>query len=245
MPKKFKIDDFKSLFCCELCNKLTVQPVTLPCGVSICESHIKEISLDDCKFCCIEHKKSDLQVNKAFSRMLELKVNEIKLDPKYDNYKKEIDSARSIMNEIENITKSPDSYIYEYFEKIKQNVDLTREALKQRIDAHSDAKIAEITQYQTDYIKLAKEMDFLSFNIREHQTELDTLIESFDSFEFVDAKYDVMLSKVNILQPKLKDLLVDLKHKLLDYNDYKFVTGNRPLDKIFGSLANYSMKVRF
>ena len=82
MSKKFKIDDFKSLFCCELCTELMVKPITLPCRVSICESHLEEICIDVCKFCDIEHKIIEFQVNKVLSKMLELKVNEMKLDPR-------------------------------------------------------------------------------------------------------------------------------------------------------------------
>ncbi len=36
----FKIDKVKTLFDCSLCNQLLVDPVTIPCGNSICKKHL-------------------------------------------------------------------------------------------------------------------------------------------------------------------------------------------------------------
>ena len=38
----FKIDQVKNLFDCEQCDQLLVDPVTLPCGYSLCKRHLDE-----------------------------------------------------------------------------------------------------------------------------------------------------------------------------------------------------------
>jgi len=38
-----KVDRIKRLFDCDLCNKLLSDPVALPCGYTICQSHVNEL----------------------------------------------------------------------------------------------------------------------------------------------------------------------------------------------------------
>ncbi len=38
----FKIDKVKIQFDCSLCNKLLVDPVTIPCGYSKCKKHLPD-----------------------------------------------------------------------------------------------------------------------------------------------------------------------------------------------------------
>ena len=39
----FKIDQLKSSVACDLCNKLLVDPILIPCGNSICKTHLNEL----------------------------------------------------------------------------------------------------------------------------------------------------------------------------------------------------------
>ena len=243
MLNNLKIEDFKLLFNCNYCTHLLEKPVALPCGITICECHLDKAFLNDCKFCGKCHHQIDYQVNEKLNRMLELKVNEIKLSPSFNECKRVIEHAKLSAVEITSVAKDPDNYIYEYFEKIKHKVDLNREELKLKIDNYSDEVIAGVNGYQADCIQLAKGMDLLSVDIEQHQIELGSLIDRFDSFEISDSKYDDILGKVNVLRWKLEDVLNDLRYKLTDYKDYKFVNGNRSMDKILGSLVTYSMKV--
>ena len=61
--KMFKIDQVKNLFNCEQCSQLLVDQVTLPCGSSVCKSHLdeliekttKETSKFECELCKEKH----------------------------------------------------------------------------------------------------------------------------------------------------------------------------------------------
>ncbi len=41
--KMFKIDQVKNLFDCEQDNQLLLDPVTLPCGYSVCKIHLDRL----------------------------------------------------------------------------------------------------------------------------------------------------------------------------------------------------------
>ena len=65
-----KGEDLKSIFNCRFCSNLFVNPVTLPCGVSVCESHVPEIERYQCIYCDKKHPEIRLGVNDVLKKML-------------------------------------------------------------------------------------------------------------------------------------------------------------------------------
>ena len=93
MSNLLKVDELKSLFNCRFCSNLFVNPVTLPCGVSVCQSHVAKIERDKCIYCEKKHSKNEYKVNDVLQKMLELEVNSIKLSPKLESCKNLINEA--------------------------------------------------------------------------------------------------------------------------------------------------------
>ena len=159
MSNNLKLEQLKELFNCQFCSELLVEPITLPCGSSICESHHDELVNGQCTFCDEQHPKIRYQVNQNLGEMIRLQVNSIKMSPKYDACKESIDKAKDFVNKIELVTKDPENFIYEHFEQIKQKVDMRREKLKLQIDDYSNDIICKIDHTQQDCIKMAKEIN--------------------------------------------------------------------------------------
>ena len=239
MSNNLKLEKFEALFNCQFCLKLLVKPITLPCGVSICKSHLDELINDVCKFCKQKHAEGPYQVNQKLNEMLELRVNSIKLSPKFVACKESINKAQQFVDKIDLVSKDSENFIYEYFEGIKRKVDVRREELKLKIDNHSNEIISKIDHTRQDCIKMAKEINKITKDIENYKTDLNKLTQRFDSFEFNDEKYDDILSRVNTLQPKFEDILEEYKYSLLDNKDYEFQVENMSMEDVFGSFISY------
>ena len=238
MTNNLKLEKLKTLFNCKFCAKVLVKPIALSCGITICESHLDELLNDKCQFCEQQHSKGPYKVNEAFSQMLELQVNTIKMSPKFDACKRSIDKAAEFVNKIDLVSKDPENFIYEYFEEIKQKVDVQREELKLKIDDYSNEIIGQIDQTKTDCIKMAKEINQITTDIENLRTDLNNLVQRFDSFEFNDEKYEDINSRVDILQPKFEDILDEYKYLLLGGKDYEFRAKDKSMENVFGTFMN-------
>ncbi len=77
--RKLDVDQVKTLFNCSLCNKLLVNPISLICGNSICQSHLEHKTGKSfkCQVCSKKHTvpEEGFSVNKHIQRGLEM-VNE-------------------------------------------------------------------------------------------------------------------------------------------------------------------------
>ena len=51
---------------------------------------------------------------------------------------------------LRDLKKYPEGFLYDYFEKVKRDVDLRREILKQEIDTYSDLVIKQIEDAHTE-----------------------------------------------------------------------------------------------
>jgi len=88
------------------------------------ESAPKKIKLD-CELCKEKHciPESGFAINKRIQNALDIKLNSLKLNPVYDECKQEINDAKKNIQNIENLDKDPENYIFDYFEELKRQVD--------------------------------------------------------------------------------------------------------------------------
>ncbi len=137
--KMFKFEKINSLFNCQLCNQFFEDPVTLPCGETVCKSHCDRISNDKCLFCSEIHitPKNGFLVNKVIKAQLEFQFNKINLNfTQFNDYKKILENLNKDLKEFETIHNDPCSYIYEYFSEITRQVDLRKEIVIKDIQTH-------------------------------------------------------------------------------------------------------------
>lgn len=99
--------------------------------------------------------------------------------------------------------------------------------------------ISNILQTQQDCIQMSKEIHRVTKDIESYKIDLNTLFQRFDSFEFNDQKYDDILLKVNVLQPKFEDAFRNYKCMLLGNRDYEFNGENMSMEDVFGSFISY------
>ena len=120
------------------CDLIYERPVTLSCGNTLCQHHLKEMINDQTLKCCFCHKKHSVPedgfgINKAFVQIIEnyfetnskrKEINEL--------YKKLVES----INDYETIDQN--DYIDAYFGDIENKCKLHQENLKKKIDEKSN-----------------------------------------------------------------------------------------------------------
>ena len=77
--------------------------------------------------------------------------------------------------------KNAELYIYRYFEDIKRKVDLRREDLIERIHNYSDEIIQSIERTQSECLKMSKEVNQLTVEVEKSKRNLNELIKSFNT----------------------------------------------------------------
>ena len=249
----FKVDKIRNFFDCDVCKELLVDPITIPCGNTVCKKHLdkllKNISKDKntfkCEKCQDEHSvpKKGFIVNRRMQEGLEIQFNTLKLTPIYDECKNEIKAAKDNVAEIEKLEKNAESYIYEYFEDIKRQVDIRREDLKEKIDKYSDEVIQSIEGTQVNYIKLSKEVNQITTNIEKSKKELSEFIKRFDTFEIDEKKFETIKQSVVDLNTNFKRIIDDYNDSLVGNKEYSFNFKEIPVADIFGFFGDYKVNI--
>lgn len=179
----------KSIFKCILCSESLECPVTIPCGNTVCKSHLNDFigqKTFECQCCKQEHSvhKEGFVMNKFIQDQLKMQLN---LNPVLDGYK----------NGIEQVYINVERYIYNYYEDIKRHINLEGQLLKEEIDRYFDKMIQLINVTQNSNIYLPKDENKLRTNIKK---DMNKLIRNFDTFE-IDEKniHDVQYIFENVI----------------------------------------------
>ncbi len=100
----YKINEVKATFDCDLCNKLLVDPVVMPCDSTICKTHLDKLITNGsnekstfiCEICQEDHHipKKGFIINKRLQKQLRLELNALKVSPVFDECMKEIEDAK-------------------------------------------------------------------------------------------------------------------------------------------------------
>ncbi len=221
----FKVDKLKCFLDCDLCNSLLVDPIVIPCGNLICKAHLdKLINTSDekssfiCDTCKEEHAlpKDGFMVNHRLQSLLELGIDALKASPIFDECKKDIKEAMKTMREVELLETNSERYIFDYFEKIKRQIDKRGEDLKFKIDKYSEEMIKSVEINQKNYIKLSKEINQISVNIENSKKDLNELILQFDTLEFNDKKFEDIKANVEVVNRELHKILAEYQDSLID-----------------------------
>jgi hypothetical protein len=212
----YKVEKVKSFLDCQQCNKLLVDPVVTACGKLICKIHLEKLLTHEskekntfvCEMCQEEHviPKNGFVVPDRLQDLLDVELNKFEPSPMFDECRKELEEAKASVLKIEQIETNPESYIYDYFEDIKNQVDLRREDLKFKIDTYSDDIIKSIETTQTNCMKMSKENEFV-FQFKELPIEdiFGRFIEV--NFKFSKSVFNKLISYyfINILEMGLID----------------------------------------
>jgi hypothetical protein len=240
---------------CDFCYRLLIEPIKLPCGNTICNSHIvlNHENVIECMLCYDNHhllgnalKRLNLenidlnfnQVVKVFSLTKWLKVSECK---------QRIEEARQNTESLKSLAINPELFINERFDLLKMHINLRRQDLKNEIDKYTDKLIESVEQNRLCCIQLSNENYQMEERIDNSRSELEELRKHLSDCEVNNSVEDIRFMEITKnaedLENKLSQMLAEFKNSLLLNKDYQFVFFDRPLEDVLGKVIDKN-KVR-
>lgn len=150
----------KTTWECPQCKSHLKFPVLLPCGQSVCQSHV--IGKDRvffCASCNSNHLIPDggfLPDNVAIESMRveeeqqrAAKEKEAHFETEKEKALRSVRELQATLDQMTQLKNDPQTYISEVIGKLKRQVEEARNKLKKRIDDEADQVIGEINRYRT------------------------------------------------------------------------------------------------
>jgi WD40 repeat protein len=215
---------------CQICDLIYKQPIKLPCGKSICKSHLLDLNgtlLSEfyCKFCQSKHKIPSRGFHPNF--FIQNQINTFQ-----HLSKDECDLKSRIAQSIENLKASYDEieeveqeYLQSHFQDIEYQIMEYRDILLKSIADLTDEMLKETRNHQLKVkskltqLKLTKEKDL-------NQLRTDTEIE-FRRVKFNKSKLETDLCNINDNALYLNKQLIDLVQN--DLKPFTFLNKLKPL----------------
>ncbi len=239
----FRLDQVGIIFNCDICNQLLVDPITLICGNTVCQSHIQQLLISDsligCTLCQKNHTipEGGFKINKRIQNGLNIDPYKLRLIPKFFECKQKINEISEQVADIDLIAKAPSVCMNERFGEIKAHVNLRRADLKTEIDNYADELILLIDYNKLNCIKRSEATYQMTKNFDETKKELDELKEKLDTFEIND-RLEHIEAIAEDLKNKLSQILGYFKETLNLEENYLFIFQNHPIAKMFGKVID-------
>jgi hypothetical protein len=227
-----KMDSFEKnrhSLVCQICDLIYKQPVKLPCGKSICKSHLLDLNgslLNEfyCKFCQSKHKIPSRGFHPNF--FIQNQINTFQ-----HLSKDECDLKSRIAQSIENLKASYDEieeveqeYLQSHFQDIEYQIMEYRDILLKSIADLTDEMLKETRNHQSNIrskltqLKMSKDKDL-------DQLKVDTEIE-FRRVKFNKSKLETDLCNINDNALYLNKKLIDLVQN--DIKPFTFLNKLKP-----------------
>jgi len=159
---------------CDFCYKLLVEPVRLPCGNTICKSHLQELSNNENAIECVLCYENHILPENALKR-LKLEIIDLNFNQVVSECKQRIEEARQKAESIESLAMDPELFINERFDLVKMHINWRRQDLKNEIDKYTDELIESVEQNRLCCIQLSKENNHTKEKIDNSRSELEEL----------------------------------------------------------------------
>jgi DNA repair exonuclease SbcCD ATPase subunit len=239
----FRFDELTDVFNCSYCKNQFVEPVILPCYESICDRDLnKLLNMHNkfiCPFCDNEHSKPEngFQSDKKLKRLLDLELNKLNFDlilPNFSECKKDLKYLDEKINDIEMISNDATHYIYCYFERIINQVDLQREQLKEAIDIHSEDLIQHIKSIRQECKIFDINIEQISKDLKAFKKNFNQLSLKFNTVNIDETKIKEIIENSNILKPQVINKLNEFQSILLANKSFEFKSTPIDASSFFG-----------
>jgi aspartate 1-decarboxylase len=192
-----------SPFVCEHedCNLIYQDPITLPCGNTLCKIHLdKQNKTFKCYFCRDEHEipENGFAVSKTILNMIEYYYDtNLLTHNKTNKLRKRIKETFKILDDsIKDYEKlDPEVYIYDYFAELRNKVDLHREELFKEINERADEIIKQLKEKEEKCKSNSNNLEKMNLNKLKDE-------------ELATFKHKLRIAEIN--QNELNDLLLKI-----------------------------------
>lgn len=222
---------------CQLneCRLYLESPITLPCGRTICKSHIGLFSISknqfDCSLCNEKHimPEGGFQINITLNKIVCLNRH---LNGSHKNAKTLFANLESILDHYTNNNGSlinHDNYIFEFFSKLRHKIDMHRDELFKQIQSISENLKVTLNSIEKTCKENAKSIPRINLDVLKteqmpqwrQKLRMPHLDEQGANklSQIINSTIDNINLKIKISQ---KDLLMNQEIEFIPNNDNSF-----------------------
>lgn len=232
---------------CPDCTKIYTDPIILNCGITICAAHLKEDTKYKCSNCNQNHFKLEngYPIDYKALKLMEMNENYIKVDKiNFGNNNQKaktiLDDLAAIIDQAEPLTKDPLFYIDDFFNKLRNKINLTREQYIQMIEKNFEKVVNQVISFERECrLNVENKNSVLNKSIRQTKNSLIKWNESLRVPDFTKDNYWNELSlDAEKENEKIKYLIKKLKNDLLLNKHCDFIPKMVLEDNNFGDLNN-------
>ena len=249
-----KLYRFKSLFNCKFCKSVYKHPIILPCGERICQKDLEIFSKSPeghiaCQLCKKEHvlPADGFPICQTLVEMLEMEMyglNYEEMFPRYNECKNILTNLTQHLNELESLSKEPNSFINEYFFKLRKQIKHSADQLKEKIDTYANEIVETLNEAESKCLGKSKNLDAINQELNESKVLVNKLTTDFNSFQISDQILEDIIQKAINARATFENKSKKLQSIFLDENIYTFQTNELKINDIFGRLHFEGFKVR-
>ena len=211
------------------CKLIYENPVILPCGHSLCKHHLTN-NHDKfmCYFCQYEHQmpSNGFAINIAINRMIE---SYMQSSPLRKETIEAFDRLSQTINEYEMIDR--EKYVYDYFEDIRNKVDLHREELIKKINERSELIIQQLKEKEQKCKLNSANINRMNF-LELKMNDMPCLKHSLRIPDLSQNDLNYILSKLNQYDRVIQCQTIKYKSQLIQNQTIEFDETSEP----FGDL---------
>ena len=136
-----------------------------------------------------------------------------------------MERVEELIWKLRDLKKYPVGFLYDYFEKVKRDVDLRREILKQEIDTYSDLVIKQIEDAHAECKILSAKIEDISTQMESYTDKLNKLKDNFNTLD------------ADQLEKKMEDNIRQIKYSLLQNKYFSCQFEEINIENIFGKVS--------
>ena len=202
-------------YACKFCNQILKDPILLPCGLSICNEHTKNLENNSlvCKTCNVPHTR--FSQNHELKTQIEtlnshLTENEFKWKKEfrliYEQIEEMLDDFNLKANEFEYFT-------HEHFANIECQIELRRENLKMRIDDLSQELLEIVREKKQLFVNKSKQI---------HVEDLKKIHEREDNDTYeIFRQLEISLDKIRSIEMEQTFQIKEIEKRMILFEKLK------------------------
>jgi WD40 repeat protein len=228
LPKKIKLSNIKTNFSCSLCNTILKDPVQLPCGISVCLEHIRNLRENFLK--CHSCNQDHVVPQKGFDTNVDLK-KKIESDAHLSEAEKHCkNSIQEMFQKLFDLLEDTvlkfnefECFNHDHFTELETQIELQRENLKIKIDELSQEVINSVKEKRKHFARESTKV----VNVEELKGMIERKKEnSLENFR----QLELSTATIEAMQVDLNENLKDIQRKFDIFENLKMLVQSIAFD---------------
>jgi hypothetical protein len=194
---------------CKICDKFyETTPIVLPCGITVCDYHLKNGQLkDECVSCYGSHA---IDTDYIILREVEMKMKE-------NSLMQRLYQLKTNLNDFKTIKESPFNYMLNFYSKIKNEISMGVELAIRNAYSQKNFMLKKIDEtidrFRTQSDSLTQ---FESINLNEYENFVQYQCENLKN-EYEKLRFDEAETLFKDLNDKITDIEIKIRVSLDEY----------------------------